>query len=316
MSLTSPQIRYLIYGLWTIHPVLQCIVAAVMLRRKLSRMMPMFFAYIVSQVVIFAFSFPTYVWGSSEAYFYLSWTTTGISAALGFLVIREIFIDVFRPFPALRDFGSILFRWAGIVMGLVAIILIAAGSYADHSQQVVQFVLAMERGVRVMQCGLILFLLLFSTYLGFSWKNHSFGIALGFGGFAAVEMALMVYRSRVGYTGDTALSIINMLAYNTSLIVWLTYLVRDNPARRSTELLLKPVRWNESLADVLHPVSRDSLLPMFEGIVDRALSRSVAAASDEKPEVKQAPKEPAPARIVERPAYVARTLSLPSIQHG
>jgi hypothetical protein len=266
--------------------------------------------------VIFAFSFPTYVWGSSEAYFYLSWTTTGISAALGFLVIREIFIDVFRPFPALRDFGSILFRWAGMVMGLVAIILIAAGSYADHSQQVVQLVLAMERGVRVMQCGLILFLLLFSTYLGFSWKNHSFGIALGFGGFAAVEMALMVYRSRVGYTGDTALSIINMVGYNLALIVWLTYLVRDNPARRSTELLLKPVRWNESLADVLHPVSRDSLLPMFEGIVDRALSRSVAAASDEKPEVKQAPKEPAPARIVERPAYVARTLSLPSIQHG
>lgn len=314
MSSTSPLIRYLIYGLWTVHPILQCIVAAIMLRRKLSRIMPMFFAYIVSQIVIFTFSFPTYVWGSPKTYFYLSWTTMAISAALGFMVIREIFVDVFRPFPALRDLGSVLFRWAGMVMGLVSVVLIAAGSYADHSRKVVLYVLAMERGVRVMQCGLVLFLLLFSTYLGLSWKNHSFGLAMGFGGFAIVEMALMVYRSHVGYSvgRDTVFSIINMLTYNVAIAVWLLYLMRENPARRSTETLLKPVRWNESLVDILHPSARDSLLPMFEGIVDRALSRSVAAAEQAKPVVEEPVTEPA--HVVEpRPAYVARPLS---VQHG
>jgi hypothetical protein len=316
MSETSPLIRYLIYGLWTVHPILQCVMVAVMLRRKLSRMMPMFFAYIISQIVMFTFSFPAYLWGNQTMNFYLWWTTTGISAALGFMVIREIFLDVFRPFPALRDFGSILFRWAGIVMGLVAVILMAAGSQSDHVK-IVQYVLSVERGVRVMQCGLTLFMVLFSSYLGLSWKNRSFGLAIGFGGVAALEMGLMVYRSRVGYQGDTMLSIINMTGYTMALATWLFYLMRENPARRSTELLLKPVRWNESMADVLHPVSRDSLLPMFEGIVDRALSRSVAAAPEEKPAVQEPVKEPAPARIVEpRPVFVARPLALPSIQHG
>lgn len=314
MHPTSPLIRYAMYGLWIAHPVLQCIVAAIMLRRKLSRIMPIFFAYIVSQIVIFAFLFPTQLLGSMKSYFYLYWATSAVSAVLGFLVIREIFRDVFRPFPALRDLGSIMFRWAGIVMAVVGLILLAAGS--SDSQRVVQVVLAVERGVRAMQCGLILFLLLFSTYLGLSWKNHSFGLALGFGGFAVVEMALMVYRSRVGYTGDIGISLINMVAYNMSIAVWMFYLVRDNPARRRTEALLKPVRWNESLVDALHPVTRESFLPMFEGIVDRALSRSVAVA-EEKPVAEEPVNEPAPVRVAEpRPTFVTRPIVVPSIQHG
>jgi len=269
----------------------------------------------VSQIVIFAFLFPTELLGSTQSwsYFYLYWATTAVSAVLGFMVIREIFRDVFRPFPALRDLGSLIFRWAGIVMALVGVVLMAAGS--SDSQRVVQVVLALERGVRVVQCGLILFLLLFSTYLGLSWKNHSFGLALGFGAFAAVEMALMVYRSRVGYTGDVGISLVNMVAYNMSIAVWLFYLMRENPARRRTEALLKPVRWNESLVDALHPVTREAFLPMFEGIVDRALSRSVAV--EEKPAVPEPVAEPAPVRAVEqRPSFVSRPIAVPSVQHG
>src|SRR5579864_2268681 len=132
MHPTSPLIRYAMYGLWIAHPVLQCIVAAIMLRRKLSRIMPMFFAYIVSQIVIFAFLFPTELLGSKWSNFYLYWATTAVSAVLGFMVIREIFRDVFRPFPALRDMGSVIFRWAGIVMTAVGLILLGAGHSETH----------------------------------------------------------------------------------------------------------------------------------------------------------------------------------------
>lgn len=310
---TSHLLRYFWYGLWIAHPVLQCILAGIMLRRKLRRIMPMFFAYTVSQLVIFGVSFSTYLAGNSEVYFYTSWATIAISAGLGFLVIREIFVDVFRPFPALRDMGSMLFRWAGVVMALVGVVLFVASS--SDSIRVMNYILAVERGVRVMQCGLILFLLAFSSFLGLSWRNHSFGLAAGFGGFAAVEMGLMVYRARVGYVGDTGLSIINMLTYNLAIAVWMLYLMRENPARRGTETLLKPVRWNESLADVLHPASRDSLLPMFEGIVDRALSRSVAV-EQEKVVAPEVVREPEPAPVIEpRPVYVARPI-MPSVQHG
>jgi hypothetical protein len=41
--------------------------------------------------------------------------------------------------------------------------------------------------------------------------------------------------------------------------------------------LLRPQRWEQSLSDIQHPLPADSLIPMFEGMVDRALSRTQAA---------------------------------------
>jgi hypothetical protein len=38
--------------------------------------------------------------------------------------------------------------------------------------------------------------------------------------------------------------------------------------------MLRPQRWEQSLNDIQHPVAADSLIPMFEGMVDRALSRT------------------------------------------
>jgi hypothetical protein len=49
--------------------------------------------------------------------------------------------------------------------------------------------------------------------------------------------------------------------------------------------LLRPQRWEQSLSDIQHPLQEDSLIPMFEGMVDRALSRTHSApvtASDNK----------------------------------
>ena len=48
------------------------------------------------------------------------WGGQAISVAFGFGVIHEVFIDVFRAFHTLRDLGTVLFKWAGLVMLLVA----------------------------------------------------------------------------------------------------------------------------------------------------------------------------------------------------
>jgi hypothetical protein len=50
-----------------------------------------------------------------------------------------------------------------------------------------------------------------------------------------------------------------------------------SPARDAGSLLLRPQRWEQSISDIQHPVTSDSLIPMFEGMVDRALSRTHAA---------------------------------------
>jgi hypothetical protein len=136
-----------------------------------------------------------------------------------------------------------------------------------------QAIITTQRCVRIIQVGMVLFLLFFAQYMGVTRRQHSFGIALGFGSFAVIELVLIA--SWVGnHLGNPWMSIVNMTAYNSSLLVWLGYCSLTSPARETSQTLLRPQRWEQSLSDAHHPLPADSLIPMFEGMVDRALSRS------------------------------------------
>lgn len=268
----NPRMQFAFYALWIGHPVLHSAVAAVMLRRKLHRAFPVFFHYILSQIVLFAIVFPLYLHNSYRLFFYVYATCIGVSAAYGFKVIYEVFLDVFRPYHTLKDLGSVLFMWAGLVMLLVAGVVAAASSSADEAP-LWQAVMTGQRCVRVVQVGLIIFLLIFSRYLGVSRRQLSFGIALGFGGFACVELMLVAMRSG-GYISENFASLANMVAYNCVIGIWLAYVASPARGRSPSAGQLMSQRWDQSLSDLQHPVAPDSLIPMFECMVDRAFSRT------------------------------------------
>lgn len=267
----SEKIRILYYGLWFAHPVLELAIAAFMVWRGLHRKFRYFFAYIITQVMSFAVVFAASC-HSYDAEFYFYWCCLAISVAFGFGVIYEVFVDVFRSFHTLRDLGTVLFKWAGLVMLLVAGVVSVSTNSADVPPWM-QAIVTTQRCVRIIQVGMVLFLLFFANYLGVSRRQRSFGITLGFGSFAVVELGLVA--SYVGHhLSTTAMSIVNMSVYNTSLVVWLGYVALKNPVHDTASSLLRTQRWEQSLSDIHNPVPADSLIPMFEGMVDRALSRT------------------------------------------
>jgi hypothetical protein len=270
----SDHLKTLYYVLWICHPLVQLAIVLVMFRRKQYLHFKFFFAYLIAQIVSFALIFP--LRSNFSAWFYLSWSSTAISVVLGFKVIHEAFLDVFRPFHTLRDMGTVLFQWAGLVMLLVAVV-VSLSTNSSESLPWVQAILTTQRCVRVIQVGMVLFLLFFSRYLGVSRRQQSFGIALGFGLFAFIELSLVA--SWVGYhvASKSSTDLINMAAYNLTLIVWLSYSLAKAPARDAPATLFRSHRWEQSLTDLQHPVPADSLIPMFEDMVDRALSRTQAS---------------------------------------
>src|SRR6201997_2014889 len=278
----SDRVKFFTYALWILHPLLQIGIGAFMVRRGLVRQFKFFFGYIVTQLAVFAVIFPAYCWRSYSAAFYLYWACNAISVGFGFLVIHEVFVDVFRVFHTLRDLGTVLFKWAGLVMLLVAGVV----SVSTNSSQIapwMQAIITSQRCVRMIQVGMVLFLLFFAHYVGVSRRQQSFGIALGFGSFAMIELILI--SSWVGSHLDGPwMSIANMAAYNSSLLLWLGYVAVKRPARDSTRPLLQPQRWEQSLSDIHHPLPPDSLIPMFEGMVDRALSRTQVVPAAPAPE--------------------------------
>src|ERR1700676_772523 len=105
-------------------------------------------------------------------------------------------------------------------MLLVSVVVAFSNSF-DHSP-LVHAVTTLQRSVRIVQFGLILFLLLFSRFLGVSRKQVSFGISLGFGLFAGVELMLMALNSG-GFVRQGNLNLINMVTLILRFFVCLGY---------------------------------------------------------------------------------------------
>jgi hypothetical protein len=151
--------------------------------------------------------------------------------------------------------------------------VVSVSTNSSDSAPWVEAILTAQRCVRIIQVGMVLFLLFFARYLGVSRRQYSFGIALGFGCFAMVELSLVA--SWVGdHLNNLSMGLVNMAAYNCTLLIWLGYTLAKSPAREATSTLLRPQRWEQSLTDIHHPLPANSLIPMFEGMVDRALSRT------------------------------------------
>jgi hypothetical protein len=264
--MSSPQIQL---ALWVLQPVLQAGVAVVLFRRKLHKDFPIFFAFAITQMVIFAVEFPIYRLGNESAYFYAFWLAAGLNLILDFKIIHEVFLDVFRPYHALRDLGTALFKWAAVIMVLISAVLISTRPSWDDP--LAQAMLVVQRCVRVIQCGMVLFLLAFCRHLGVSWRRMSFGITLGFGVFAGVELLTTALYSGSHISGDAA-NFINMSAYNGGVLLWLLYSALNR--RESVLPVLVPQRWDEALMDIQPHADSESLIPMFEHMVDRAFSKA------------------------------------------
>jgi hypothetical protein len=110
-----------------------------------------------------------------------------------------------------------------------------------------------------------------------------------------VELGTLAFQAS-GHTTQVSVDVINLVAYNMAILVWLAYSVAKSEARAPGAELFTSHRWEKGLADLQSPVQDDSLIPMFESMVDRAFSRTQAEYS---------PKKATPDEVVE-PALPAR----------
>src|SRR5262249_14496624 len=132
--------------------LLQLVTAALMVRRRLHRELPMFFAFILYDSACGVVAW--LLLGRLPAYFYFYWIAEAIAAALGFAVIYEVFTNVVRRYQAIYRVGFLLYRWAAVLLLVLAAITAAAAPGMD-SARVIEGIIALERGVRIVQAGLL-----------------------------------------------------------------------------------------------------------------------------------------------------------------
>jgi hypothetical protein len=252
--MTAPRLLFLY--LWIAPHALQAVLAAMMIRRKVIQRFPAFFIYTVYEIMQFLVLFTMDHLNSVSADQYtVAWLVGGAgSIALRFAVVHEIFRNVFQSYPALQEFGGVLFRWATVVLMLVAVTLVAYSTGSEVSRYTLSLTIV-DRIVDIVQCGLLVLLILLARFLSFSWTSYTFGIALGLGFFASVELGISALRAQYGVLAAPNLfADLSMATYHCCVLFWIVNLMR--PERERNRVPSAPAHdlehWNSALQRLLH----------------------------------------------------------------
>ncbi len=258
------------YLFWFGSPAIQALIAVIMVRRNLRRDYPMFFNYTVFQVISHVVMYVLFHC-SYRVYYNGYWTTSALGIFLGFAVIREIFLVSFKPYEALREFGEMIFSWCLLLLVIIGTLTAFMQGSADDGRIYLALTTG-ERSIRILQCGLVFFIFVFSKYLGISRKHQLFGIALGFGSFACIEMIAMLLRDQYSAINQGAMRMIISGSYLGCVFVWLGYVLAPVPARR-TEVVPQSERWNYALSDIMHVHEPDGFINSIDRTVENLLGK-------------------------------------------
>jgi hypothetical protein len=265
--------NWLMYVNWLAGPILQITLLIFMVRHHVSRVFPRFFSYILFQTLKSACLFVVYRF-FPENYFYAYWVGNALSVIFTLAVMDEILRSLFREYGGIQILGITIFRWSCGLLFLLAILGAWSTSEAG-GDRVAATVLAFDRSVRLMQLGLFLLLMLLCRIFRNCSRQQVFGIALGFGIFASVELILVSF---VMWYGDGQAAIVSLLkstAYNAVTIVWIGYLKQQPHLVPRVEAATIPNTLGMVLSTSTTVSDPDaSFMLRVEQAVDRVLSRS------------------------------------------
>src|SRR3984957_3130483 len=262
--------HWLIYVSWLVGPVLQITLLSLMIQRKLHVVFPRFFSYILFQIVKSGILFVIYQYYDGS-YFDAYWTGNAISVLLAVTVMDEILHNLLRKYGGIQSLGSTIFRWACGLLLLLSIVS-AFSSQQTSADRVVSAVLAFDRSVRVTQCGLFFLLMILCRLLKNCWRQHVFGIALGFGIFSSIELMLVSIVMHFGDGTAAMVSLVKSAAYNGVTLLWIMYLRRQSEPILELGVIPQVSALNVSLVASTQ-AGDDGFLSMVEQAVDRVLSR-------------------------------------------
>src|ERR1700691_239651 len=266
--------NWLMYLNWIAGPLLQITLVIFMIRRDYRVVFPRFFSYILFQTLKSACLFVVYRY-FPDSYFDAYWTGNALSVIFAVVVMDEILRSLFSEYGGIQLLGTTIFRWSCGLLFLLAVIG-ALSSTEAGGDRVVDAVLAFDRSVRLMQVGLFLLLMLLCRFLKNFSRQQVFGIALGFGIFASVELILVSVVMWYGTGGHGAMiSLLKGTAYNVVTLVWIGYLKQQPQLVPRVEAVANANAFGMTLAPSAAVLDPDAgFMLRVEQAVDRVLSRS------------------------------------------
>lgn len=218
--------------IWLVSTILLALTLASIAIRGLHRDLPWFTRYLY--VVLGKAPILFVLRKDYFSYFYTYWTFEAVIAVLSMFVIYEIYRQVFDSSHITitrSTFFSLCVAW----VALAAVIAFFLGA-ADPSPTI-RAILVLTQTVKIVQVGMLALLLVASVFFNFYWRSMPFGVALGYGIYATIELVATISRAVVGHhvstdsaTTNNVWALTKVLGYQIAIVIWMLFAYRHNPA--------------------------------------------------------------------------------------
>lgn len=197
---------------WMSLPVL-AVVAGILVWRKLHRVFPLFFWFLVVTVLVGLLRFVAQ-FGTANTYRYVYWTSDLAIMIFTFLAVYELFVS--RLFPQFYRIKPYRFLFAAAA----AAIIFAGWLTAFESSRQAAALLTEARVLNFVVVAVLIFLVALMLLMGREWTRESFGIAFGFAINAAASLITSATWVRTRYR-PTSIDQLPLIAFDASCLIWL-----------------------------------------------------------------------------------------------
>jgi hypothetical protein len=251
---------FLWHYLWVAPNVLLGILTCILWKRELHKEFRSFFVFalfeFVQWLVLYTMDLRPSV--SAAAFWRAYWGIEMIESILVFLLVSDVFANVFGQYEALARFGKLLIRCGGALL-----IVTAAGvaAYAPIQNQFlpIQGTHVLEEAMYIVVSGLTLPLFVCAAYFKLAWQRRVYGIALGLGLSSCVHLVVWaILANRVlPESTHNILNLIKMASFHVAVLIWFYYLVIPEKVRAKQPAVSLPENnlavWNRELERLLQP---------------------------------------------------------------
>ncbi|MGA2743686.1 MAG: hypothetical protein ABSE44_03230 [Candidatus Sulfotelmatobacter sp.] len=227
---------FLWHYLWTAPNVLLFALALLIWRNGLRKTFPAFFAFALlsslGQFALYTADVAPSV--SAESFWRVDWGTLLIEGSLKFVLIGEVFAQIFGLYPSVARLGRLLIGAVGIALVLTSAV---AAAYAPQDSHfgIISGAHLLDQTIYLIESGLLVFIFLFAAYFRLKPTHFVFGITLGLAISACVHLATWGIAANGGLPASRRvfLAFLNMATYHVCVLIWFYYLLV--PAKVSTK---------------------------------------------------------------------------------
>lgn len=243
--------------LWVAPNLFLLVLGLMVWRRGLHRQFPAFLAFAVlsaiGQLAVYLADILPFVGPST--FWRIDWASLFVEGTLKFLLIAEIFAQVFGSYASVARLGKSLIRGIGVILVLTATF---AAAYAPQDGRfgIVSGAHMLEQTIYLVESGVLLFIFLFSSYFRVSWSRPLFGIMLGLSISACVHLATWAVLANGGLSDSKRILLVfaNMVTYHVCVLIWFYYLLVPSKAATKFAVSLPEHNlevWNRELERLL-----------------------------------------------------------------